>query len=161
EQIIYCRSSDDVVNAGVLFSPPKDSCKSIAVIWIHGWGADFYQPTYVQIGRLLSEQGYASVLGNTRMHDLGNVAAWRGSKRIRGVGYWGVASEQSRDIAAWIDFAEKQGFRKVALVGHSAGWAAVRDYEAIQHDSRVAGVVAASGTLRPPNRAPNYDQLGE
>src|SRR3954463_10357703 len=66
EQIVYCRTSDDLVNAGVLFAPPKNSTKSIAVIWIHGWGANFYQPTYIQIGRTLAEQGYACVAGNTR-----------------------------------------------------------------------------------------------
>jgi len=45
------------------------------------------------------------------MHDLGNVEAWRGEKRIRGGGYWGVASEEVRDLAAWHDFAEALGFR--------------------------------------------------
>jgi pimeloyl-ACP methyl ester carboxylesterase len=161
ERIVYSRSRDDVVNAGILFASPKESPKSVAIIWIHGWGVNFYQPTYVGIGRALAEHGYTCISGNTRMHDLGNVMAWRNGKRIRGGGYWGVASEEVRDVAAWIDFAQKSGFKKVVLVGHSAGWAAVRNYVTEEQDGRVAGVVIASGTVRPPKGPPDSDQLAE
>ena len=75
EQLVYVRSKDDIVNGGAIFTPPKDVAKPIAVIWIHGWGVNFYYPTYVGIGRALAERGYTSITGNTRMHDLGNVAA--------------------------------------------------------------------------------------
>src|SRR5260370_32248347 len=51
EELVYVRSKDDIVNAGALFAPPKDSAKPIAIIWIHGWGENFYQPTYVALGR--------------------------------------------------------------------------------------------------------------
>lgn len=125
EQLVYVRSDDDIVNGGEMFAPSADSSGNIAIIWIHGWGANFYEPTYVMIARRLAERGLTTVVANTRMHDLGNVAGWQGDKRIRGGGYWGVASEQARDIAAWIDFAESHGFKDVVLVGHSAGWAAV------------------------------------
>src|SRR4029434_8545856 len=112
EEIVFARTKDDIVNAGVMFVPPKESAKPIAVIWIHGWGVNFYQPTYVGIGRALAEHGYACITGNTRMHDLGNVASWRDGKRIRGGGYWGVASEEVRDLATWIEFAEGRGLHK-------------------------------------------------
>lgn len=121
EQIVYVRTNDDIIDAGAIFTPLKDSTKPIAVIWIHGWGVNFYQPTYVAIGRGLADLGYTTVVANTRMHDLGNILAWRGNKRIRGGGYWGIASEQVRDVAAWVEFAHAQGFKKVILVGHSAG----------------------------------------
>lgn len=103
EELVYVRSQDDIVNGGAIFTPPKDLAKPIAVIWIHGWGVNFYYPTYVMIGRALAERAYTCITANTRMHDLGNVAGWRGEKRIRGGGYWGVASEEVRDLAAWID----------------------------------------------------------
>ena len=94
EQLVQVQSKDDIVDAGALFSPPRDAAKPIAVIWIHGWGVNFYSPTYVAIGRALAKRGYTTITGNTRMHDLGNVEAWRGEKRVRGGGYWGVASEE-------------------------------------------------------------------
>ena len=161
EQLVYARSTDDVVNAGVFFAATNDSGRSVAVIWIHGWGVNFYQPTYVRIGRATAERGYAFISGNTRMHDLGNVTAWRDGKRIRGGGYWGVASEEVRDLAAWVDFAEDRGFKHVVLVGHSAGWAAVRSYQSQTRDPRVIGVVLASGAVRPETGPTDPDQLAQ
>src|SRR5215470_7925044 len=137
EELVYVRSKDDISNGGAIFTPPKESAKPIAVIWIHGWGVNFYYPTYVKIGRALAERGYACITANTRMHDIGTIAGWRGEKRIRGGCYWGVPSEQTQDIAAWIDFATSHGFKHVVLVGHSAGCAAVRRYQAETQDTRV------------------------
>ena len=161
EELVYVRSQDDIVNGGAIFTPPKDLAKPIAVIWIHGWGVNFYYPTYVMIGRALAEHGYTCIAANTRMHDLGNVAGWRGEKRIRGGGYWGVASEEVRDLAAWIDFAGDRGFKQVVLVGHSAGWAAVRRYQAENQDRRVVGVVLASGAVRAETRPTDPEQLAQ
>jgi dienelactone hydrolase len=161
EQLVHVQSKDDIVDAGALFAPPKDVAKPIAVIWIHGWGVNFYYPTYVAISRALAKRGYTTITGNTRTHDLGNVEAWRAEKRIRGGGYWGVASEEVRDLAAWIDFAEGLGFKKVVLVGHSAGATAVRTYQAQTQDTRVVGVVLASGTVRPDTRVPGPELLAQ
>jgi pimeloyl-ACP methyl ester carboxylesterase len=161
EELVYVRSKDDIINGGAIFTPPKNSAKPIAVIWIHGWGVNFYYPTYVMIGRALAERGYTCITANTRMHDLGNVTGWRGDKRIRGGGYWGVASEEVRDLAAWIDFVTDRGFQKVVLVGHSAGWAAVRLYQAEKLDPRVVGVVLASGAVRAETRPTDPEQLAQ
>ncbi|MGO8699669.1 MAG: alpha/beta hydrolase [Limisphaerales bacterium] len=160
EQIVYVRSHDDIVSGGAIFTPPTDSAKPVAIIWIHGWGVNFYEPTSVAIGRALAERGYTCITGNTRMHDLGNVEAWRGNKRIRGGGYWGAASEEVRDLAAWVDLAEERGFKRVVLVGHSAGASAVRWYEAEKQDARVVGVVLASGGVGAAGPA-DKDQLAE
>lgn len=161
ERIVQVQSKDDVVDSGALFTPPNNVAKPIAVIWIHGWGVNFYSPTYLAVSRALAKRGYTIITGNTRMHDLGNVEAWRGEKRIRGGGYWGVASEQVRDLAAWIDFAEALGFKHVVLVGHSAGATAVRAYQAQTQDTRVAGVVLASGDIRPVTRIPPPEWLSQ
>lgn len=161
EQVVFARSQDDVVSGGVWFSAPPDSAKTLAIIWIHGWGVNFYQPSYIAIGRALAQHGYTTIVGNTRMHDLGNVATWRRGKRIRGGGIWGVASEEPRDIAAWIDLAETNGFDRIVLAGHSAGWGAVRSYVAQVQDPRVAGLVLASGSVQPDLRTSDPEQLRE
>jgi len=148
EQLVYVRSADDVVSAGVMFTAPRSAAKPVAILWVHGWGANFYLPGYVGIGRALAGRGFTTISVNTRMHDLGNVEKYdAGEKRVRGGGYWGVTSEDSRDIAAWVDYAAKMGFSRVALVGHSAGWASVVGYEANSGDGRVAGMVLASGMI--------------
>jgi len=160
EQLVYVRTQDDILDSGAIFTAPKDSAKPVAIILIHGWGVNFYEPTYVAIGRALAERGYTCIAGNTRMHDLGNVEAWRGNKRIRGGGYWGLAGDEVRDLAAWVDFAVERGFMRVVLVGHSAGAAAVRIYEAEKQDPRVVGVVLASGGIGAAGRQ-HPDQLAE
>ncbi|MFY9726227.1 MAG: alpha/beta fold hydrolase [Bryobacteraceae bacterium] len=150
EELVFVRSTDDVVNAGVRFTPPTSFSKPIAIIWVHGWGANFYSPSYVGIGRALAGRGFTTISVNTRMHDIGNVEKYSpGGKRVRGGGYWGVTSQDVLDIAAWIGFAEHIGFSKVALVGHSAGWASVGRYRAETGDRRVAGLVLASGMVGP------------
>lgn len=148
EELVYARSSDDVVNAGILFSP-KLTNKAVAIIWVHGWGINFSSPTYTNIGRALAAGGLTTFSVNTRMHDLGNNATRRNGRRVRGGGYWGIQTEQDHDIAAWIDLAERLGYHRVALTGHSAGWSAVSWYQARNLDRRVAGLVSASGTVRP------------
>lgn len=149
EELVYVRSADDVVNGGVIFTSPKGTAEAVAVIWVHGWGVNFYSPTYTNVGRALAAGGLTTISVNTRMHDLGTTATHRGGKRVRGGGYWGIQSEQDRDLAAWIDLAERLGYSRVVLIGHSAGWAAVGSYRVRSQDSRVAGVVLASGSVQP------------
>ncbi|MDH3604297.1 MAG: alpha/beta fold hydrolase, partial [Candidatus Tectomicrobia bacterium] len=48
------------------------------------------------------------------------------------------------DWAAWIDFADAQGYRRIALWGHSLGATKSIYYMATQPDSRVTCVVAGS-----------------
>ena len=86
------------------------------------------------------------------MHDLGTSAKHEAGRRVRGGGYWGVTSEQSRDIEAWVEVAAAHGFQRVVLVGHSAGWPAVAAYQAASRDPRVVGVVLASGPVQPLRR---------
>lgn len=149
EEIVFVKSSDDIVDGGVIFNAKENTKKHIAVIWVHGWGVNFYSPTYISIGRAIAERGYTCIAINTRMHDIGNVEGYKGDKRLRGGGYWGIPGDQVKDISAWVDFAVSQGFKEVILVGHSAGWAAVRMYQAEKLDNRVIGLVCASGGIMP------------
>ena len=164
EVLVHARSDDGVTNGGALFMPAKGAAKPIALIWVHGWGTNFYDPAYARIGRALAERGVTVMAINTRMHDLGTSAKHESGRRVRGGGYWGVTSEQTRDIAAWMEVAAAHGFQRVVLVGHSAGWPAVAAYQAGSRDSRVVGVVLASGPvqpLRPPDDAALIKQARE
>lgn len=125
EQIVYARAGDDTVQPGVMFVPAKDSAKTVAVVWIHGSGVNFYQPSYVGIGRELAQRGYTVISANTR---------------------------EARDIPGWLTFLGQRGLNKVILVGHSAGWTSVRQYS-LQRDPRVVGLVLASGAIQPQTPA--------
>jgi pimeloyl-ACP methyl ester carboxylesterase len=149
EQLVHVQTSDGITNGGAMFAPAVSSASPIAVIWIHGSLLNFYDPSYVKIGRELAARGLTTITGNTRMHDLGNLAATRGEQRVRGGVYWGLYSEQVRDLAAWVDFAIARGFKGVVLAGHSAGTTAVQGYQAQTQDRRVLGLVIASGRVQP------------
>jgi pimeloyl-ACP methyl ester carboxylesterase len=149
EALVYARASDGIVNGGGIFSPQGASAKRVAVLWIHGNGVNFYYPSYVNAARALAARGLTTIVGNTRMHDLGNIEAFTASGSIRGGSYWGVTTEQVRDLAAWIQLAQDRGFDRIVLVGHSAGATAVQIYTARTGDPRVAGLVLASGRFRP------------
>ena len=99
EEIVYSISTDTIFNAGVLFPANKELMKQIAIIWVHGWGVNFYSPSYIAIGRSLAEKGYTCISVNTRMHDLGNVEGYKKGVRLRGGGYWGVAGDEVKDIS--------------------------------------------------------------
>jgi hypothetical protein len=89
--LVYVRSSDDVVDAGVLFTFTVSQSKPLAIIWVHGWAAKFYTPSSVGIGRELAKLGYPTISVNTRMHHIGNVEKYTLlGKRVRCGGYWGV-----------------------------------------------------------------------
>ena len=89
------------------------------------------------------------------MHDIGCVVSYRPDfPNRRGGSYWGLASKQSIDIAAWVEVASLRGYRRVVIVGHSAGGPAVRRYQVERNDPRVIGIVMASVGLGPaPPRA--------
>ena len=61
-----------------------------------------------------------------------------------------IGASQVRGVSilplGWI--RRGQGFERVVLVGHSAGWSAVAAYEIQKHDARVAGMVLASGAVQ-------------
>jgi len=162
EELVHVRADDGITNGGALFSPTKDVAKPIAIVWIHGSGVNFYYPTYVKIGRELAARGFAFIAANTRMHDLGTVAAGvDGGNRIRGGAYWGRYSDQARDIAAWIALANERGFKKVVLAGHSAGTTAIQTYQAEKQDARVAGLVLASGRFQPVTTPTDQEMLAQ
>jgi len=146
-----------------VYAPAGDTVTNRpAIIWVHGSGVNFYYPTYVKIGRELAARGFAFIAVNTRMHDLGTVAAgFHGEKRIRGGVYWGRYSDQARDIAAWIAFANERGFKQVVLAGHSAGTTAVEAYQAEKQDPRVAGLVLASGRFQPDTTPTDQEMLAQ
>jgi pimeloyl-ACP methyl ester carboxylesterase len=148
EELVYARAGDEVINGGVWFKPSVQA-SNVALIWIHGWGVNFHYPTYTMIGRRLAERGLPVFVGNTRMHDIGTVAAYREGRRVRGGGYWGIPGEEPRDVAAWIDLAGQLGYPRVVLAGHSAGWAPVVRYQSETADPRVVGLVLASGAVQP------------
>src|SRR5262249_8636986 len=92
EELVFTKTSDGVTDAGALFTPRGAGDRRVAIIWIHGGGVNFYYPSYVKVARELAGRGLTTIVGNTRMHDLGNIEAFRETANVRGGSYWGITT---------------------------------------------------------------------
>jgi pimeloyl-ACP methyl ester carboxylesterase len=157
EELVTARTEDDIVQSGLLVTPARRRPLPVAVLWIHGTAQNFYFPSYVGIARAVAATGYPFLTANTRMHDLASFLAYRDKGDVRGGSTWGLPSKEPLDIAAWISYLETRGYSSIVLVGHGAGASAVRMYLAERQDSRVIGLVQASGSIELPPKATGPD----
>lgn len=148
ETLVSTETEDGLLLHGLLWQP-TGSIRKPALVWIHGFSANFYHPAHLRLGPALAAHGYAFVVGNTRGHDFGTWLEPRGGQPYLGGAAWERLEEAPRDVAAWIGLAARQGFPGVALIGHSIGTLKVTHYQAESQDPRVLGLALASPPLRP------------
>jgi|SRR5579859_5138459 len=148
EALGAAHTADGLQLDGLLIQPP-DCLGKPALVWVHGFGANFYHPAYRKLGAAVAELGYAVVIGNTRGHDFGALLEPEGRAPYFAGAAWERLEDSHFDLAAWIDFAIGSGFAGVVLAGHSLGAVKVTAYQAQQQDARVRGLVLASPPLRP------------
>jgi len=148
DELVSVLTEDGLIMTGLQVTPDRPASRSLAVIWFHGAGANFYVPSYVAIARATASLGYPFISANTRMHDIGSILVYEPAQ-IRGGSYWGLPSKEPLDVAAWVTHATERGYQDVVLVGHSAGGPAVRHYVAERGDARVVGLVLASVGIDP------------
>src|SRR5205823_13391992 len=92
-----------------------------------------------------------------RGHHLG--ASIGGSPARLGGAWWELVSDAWRDVKAWLDLADSTlRPRRLVLAGHSYGAVKVTRYQGERQDPRLAGLISASGPVRPPSKRP---ELGE
>ncbi len=120
EQLITAIAEDGVELDGVLIGRNTDEPRPV-VLWIHGFGANFYFAPYLRLARALAVCGIAVAVVNTRGHDLAALLQPRARTPYWGGAAWEVLDESPRDLAGWMDAATHAGFTGVVLVGHSLG----------------------------------------
>ena len=148
EELVAASAEDGIALDGLLIRP-EGSAGRPAVVWVHGFGANFCFPPYLRLARALAAQGVASVVANTRGHDLGTFLQPRDRPPYWGGGLWELFDEAPRDLAGWVDLVVGAGFPGAVLLGHSLGAAKVTHYLAQRKDPRVRGLALASPPLRP------------
>jgi dienelactone hydrolase len=154
EEIIWIKTDDGIEHDGVVIRPTGPATGTV-VVWMHGFTGHFSEPHQIRIGRYLAERGHVFVSGDNRGKHYGaNLGEWEGPFRIGGA-WWELASESWIDIKAWLDYAE-QTFapRRLVLAGHSYGAVKVTWYQGTRQDGRLAGLISASGPVRPPSQRP-------
>jgi pimeloyl-ACP methyl ester carboxylesterase len=148
EEIAFADAQDGPALVGAVFRPLQPSAHHTGLVFIHGNTGKFCDYPYVVIARLLAEHGYTTVNGNTRGHDI-SATVWKMPEDVpmAGGSAWEIYEDSPHDLAAWIDYAENLGLRKLVLVGHSQGAAKAVYYQAQRQDPRLQGLVLASPDL--------------
>jgi pimeloyl-ACP methyl ester carboxylesterase len=154
EEIVWIKTDDGIEHDGVVMRPTGPATGT-TVVWMHGFTGHFSEPHQIRIGRYLAERGYHFVSGDNRGKHYGaNMGEWEGPFRIGGA-WWERVSESWIDIKAWLDYASATlGPRRLVLAGHSYGAVKVTWYQGERQDSRLAGLISASGPVRPPSQRP-------
>ncbi|HZT96914.1 MAG TPA: alpha/beta fold hydrolase [Chloroflexota bacterium] len=150
EHLVWAETADSLLLGGALIRPSGEPADSMTIVWIHGGMSNFYDPLYVAIGRALAARGYNFLTGNTRGHDACTLL-WRGRDVVLAGSSFERFDEATRDISAWIEFAESRGAERLVLAGHSLGASKAACYLAWRDDPRVRGLVAASPIVRWPS----------
>lgn len=115
-----------------------------AVIFHHGVGGNFYGPgMFDDFSTALLDKGCAVLRVNCRGHDPICRALVFGEYQRMGAAYEDMEG-CLEDWAAWIDYAQAVGYRRIGLWGHSLGATKSIYYMAVRGDSRVTRVVAGS-----------------
>jgi pimeloyl-ACP methyl ester carboxylesterase len=158
EEIVWIKTDDGIEHDGVVIRP-TGAANGTVIVWMHGFTGHFSEPHQIRIGRYLAERGYTFVSGDNRGHHYGaNLGEWEGPFRIGGA-WWELVSESWIDIKSWLDYAsETLSPQRLVLAGHSYGAVKVTWYQGARQDPRLAGLISASGPVRPPSKRP---ELGE
>lgn len=154
EEIVWIKTDDGIEHDGVVMRPTGQPTGTV-VVWMHGFTGHFSEPHQIRIGRYLAERGHVFVSGDNRGKHYGvNIGEWEGPFRIGGA-WWELASESWIDIKAWLDYAAATlAPQRLVLAGHSYGAVKVTWYQGERQDPRLAGLISASGPVRPPSQRP-------
>lgn len=128
---------------GELFSAGGADTVVIAITGIHG---NFYSnPFYYNIGDTLTRGGVDFIYAQTN-DAFGKIETYNtktGRREI--IGSWNEDfHDTDEDIEAYLDYAERAGYRHIILAGHSLGANKVIYYLSRHHDARVEHFVFLS-----------------
>ena len=143
-ELVSVRTSDGVKLDGSLRTPDGSTPTTLGidcVILHHGTGGRFYgaSPLHDRLSDRFLAHGVAVLRVNNRGHDL----VYLGPNGLLGSGVETVG-DCRHDWAAWNDFAEARGFRRIALAGHSLGAVKTIYYLAEVPDPRVRCAIVTS-----------------
>jgi pimeloyl-ACP methyl ester carboxylesterase len=140
-ELVHVQTSDGVRLDGVLNQASGPARLGVdLVIFHHGVGGNFYRSSMAAaITDRFVEQGCSILRVNNRGHDhlYSSPGGWLGA------GFESV-DDCRIDFAAWLDFAESVGFRRIALWGHSLGAVKLIYFLAREDDPRIGCAIASS-----------------
>ncbi|MDE1822715.1 MAG: alpha/beta fold hydrolase [Candidatus Micrarchaeota archaeon] len=134
-------TSDGVRLNGFLFS---GGSKRACIINVHGMTGNFYGIRQMLLAQMLGKRGVSFFSINTRGHDAVSnyrIEDGRKSTRVRAGTNFERFEDCVFDIKAAIGVAERMGFRKIMLCGHSTGCQKIAYYQYKSKDRRVSSLI--------------------
>jgi len=145
---------DDLTVRGKLERAEGASLADGVVLLVHGTKGHYDMPLIQQIQKRLTEQGYNTLAINLSL-GLDDRTGFQPCDVLQRHRHEDAVPQ----IAAWLDWLEKQGAEKVALFGHSRGGNQVAWYAAEETDRRVRAVaMAAPATWDAERTAQGYQK---
>ena len=132
-----------VILNGVLFDTPGADTVVINITGIHG---NFYSnPFYYNFGDTLNANGIDFIYAQTNdaFGQIKTINMITGKTEI--IGSWNERfAYTDEDIEAYLDYAERAGYRRIILAGHSLGANKVIYYLSRHHKERIAHFILLS-----------------
>lgn len=135
-QDIKAQTVRGVLLDGALFHSTAADTLLIAITGIHG---NFYSnPFYYTVGDTLASAGFDFLYAQT-CDAFGTIRTQNvKTGREEVIGSWNERfADAEEDVRAWVDWAERRGYRHIILAGHSLGANKVIYYLSRTHDTRV------------------------
>jgi pimeloyl-ACP methyl ester carboxylesterase len=141
--VVRARTRDGFELLGLVHEPEQRS--GVAVVFVHGLGANGCVRFTDALASALPGRGVALVRGNLRDSDmLGIDESPRTAEVRKGGGAYHRFEDSVLDLESWISEAERRGYGRVVLFGHSLGSLKATHYLFRTGDPRVKGLVLAS-----------------
>ncbi len=122
-ELVKATTADGIRLDGALQQPaePAEHPACDAVLLVHGTGANFYASSLLSAAaQHFLSRGVATLLANTRGHDILYTASTAAGPRLLGAAFERVA-DCTHDLDAWVELLRSRGFGRIGLLGHSLG----------------------------------------
>lgn len=124
--LIWAEAEDKVALQGLLWEPQKTGESLVIMVPGGTTGAALFPAhDYGPLAQLLTENGYAFLVGNMR-------ASYNNA--------YSEYSDSVKDIAAFVAYAKSKGYARIAVLGISLGGARMAQYVAERNDPAVKAV---------------------
>ncbi len=120
-ELVQVTTADGLRLDGLLRDAASVDPAAAIDVWLmlHGTGSNFYSSRLLAALEPRCARSAAVLRVNTRGHDLVTPGGTPG-KRWSGAAFERV-DEAPLDLAAWVEFCQQRGYRRVGLLGHSLG----------------------------------------
>lgn len=137
-------TDDKLILQALLYESDQKTDK--LVLFVHGMSGNMYERKTDAMAKTLTKNGWTFMAINTRGHDfIVDISLDKDKEESKKYGQTFEKFEDCiKDIKAFLDFAEKEGFREIVLLGHSLGCSKVAYYYYKTHDKRIKKIIFAS-----------------